>query len=155
MLRIKLVKSVIGHTPRNRATVAALGLRKTHSVVEHDDTPTIRGMIHHVKHLLEVTEHEGEAKKKQSPFQRPMKRDANYVKPVKKKAEAKPRAALVAATPKPKAAKAAPVAKAEAKVVAKAEPKVEAKAAAKPAAKAAPKAEAKPKAAKAAAKKDK
>lgn len=55
MLRIKLVKSTIAQTPRNRATVKALGLRKTHSVVLQPDTPSIRGMIHHVKHMLEVT----------------------------------------------------------------------------------------------------
>ncbi len=56
MLRIKLVKSIIGNTPRNRATVKALGLSKTQQTVEHKDTPQIRGMIHHVKHLLKVEE---------------------------------------------------------------------------------------------------
>lgn len=56
MLRVKLVKSIIGNTPRNRATVKALGLRKMHQTVVHQDTPSIRGMIHHVKHLLEVEE---------------------------------------------------------------------------------------------------
>ena len=59
MLRIKLVKSTIGNVPRNRATVAALGLKKTQQTVEHADTPTIRGMIHKVKHLLQVEEVEG------------------------------------------------------------------------------------------------
>ncbi len=62
MLRIKLVKSPIGNTPRNRATIAALGLRKINQVVEHNDSPMIRGMIHHVKHVLEVTEAEGTPK---------------------------------------------------------------------------------------------
>lgn len=59
MLRIKLVKSTIANTPRNRATVAALGLGKMGSEVTQNDTPVIRGMIHKVKHLLEVTEVEG------------------------------------------------------------------------------------------------
>jgi large subunit ribosomal protein L30 len=54
MLRIKLVKSTIGHNPRNRATVHALGLKRPHQVVEHADTPTIRGMIRHVHPLLSV-----------------------------------------------------------------------------------------------------
>lgn len=54
MLRIKLVKSPIAGTKRNRATVAALGLRKMHHVVEHEDSPSIRGMVHQVKHLLEI-----------------------------------------------------------------------------------------------------
>ena len=56
MLRIKLVKSVVANTPRNRATVAALGLHRTGAVIYHNDTPAIRGMIHHVKHLLLVEE---------------------------------------------------------------------------------------------------
>ena len=56
MLRIKLVKSPIGNNPRNRATVQALGLRNVQQVVEHQDTPSIRGMIHHVKHMLSVVE---------------------------------------------------------------------------------------------------
>jgi large subunit ribosomal protein L30 len=54
MLRIKLVKSPIGNNPRNRATVQALGLRKISQVVEKEDTPSIRGMIHAVKHMLVV-----------------------------------------------------------------------------------------------------
>lgn len=62
MLRIKLVKSPIGNVPRNRATVAALGLRKINQVVEHTDSPMIRGMVHKVKHMLEVEEVEGTPK---------------------------------------------------------------------------------------------
>jgi large subunit ribosomal protein L30 len=56
MLRIKLVRSPIGNNARNRATIKALGLRKIRQVVEHEDTPSIRGMIHKVKHMLEVEE---------------------------------------------------------------------------------------------------
>ncbi len=54
MLRIKLVKSIIGQTAQNRKIVASLGLRKMHQTVEHQDTPSIRGMVHKVKHMLEV-----------------------------------------------------------------------------------------------------
>jgi len=54
MLRIKLIKSTIGHNPRLRATVKALGLGKLNTVVEHEDNPSIRGQIHHVKELLLV-----------------------------------------------------------------------------------------------------
>jgi len=67
MLRIKLVKSKIGNNVRNRATVQALGLRKTQQVVEHEDTPTIRGMIHHVKHMLLVEEVETSVAAKHTP----------------------------------------------------------------------------------------
>lgn len=62
MLRIKLVKSPIGNVPRNRATVAALGLRKINQVVEHTDSPMIRGMVHKVKHMVTVEEVEGTPK---------------------------------------------------------------------------------------------
>ncbi len=55
-LKIKLVKSVIGRKDDQIATVAALGLRKIRSVVEHEDTPQIRGMINKVSHLVEVEE---------------------------------------------------------------------------------------------------
>lgn len=67
MLRIKLVKSVIGNTPRNRATVKALGLTKTQQTVEHEDNPVIRGMVHHVKHLLDVQVVDGTPKKSNRP----------------------------------------------------------------------------------------
>ena len=54
MLRIKLVKSPIGQNPKNRATTHALGLRKISMTVEHEDTPSIRGMIYKVRHLVHV-----------------------------------------------------------------------------------------------------
>ncbi len=55
-LRIKLVKSTIGRKPKHRATIQALGLRKLHQVVEKEDNPQMRGMIHQVGYLLEVEE---------------------------------------------------------------------------------------------------
>lgn len=55
-LRIKLIKSVIGSKQDQRATVEALGFKKVYQVVEHKDTPEIRGMINKVSHLLEVEE---------------------------------------------------------------------------------------------------
>ena len=59
-LKVKLVKSIIGLSPKQEATVHALGLRHIRQVVEHDDTPTIRGMISHVVFMVEVTEGRGE-----------------------------------------------------------------------------------------------
>jgi large subunit ribosomal protein L30 len=53
-LKITLVRSPIGSKPKHRATVEALGLRKTGSSVTQKDNPAIRGMIHHVKHLIKV-----------------------------------------------------------------------------------------------------
>jgi large subunit ribosomal protein L30 len=55
-LRITLVRSPIGNTVRQKATVRALGLGKMNSSVVHTDTPPIRGMIAKVSHLVEVEE---------------------------------------------------------------------------------------------------
>ncbi len=54
-IKIKQVRSVIGRPKRQKLTVEALGLRKVNQVVEHKDTPELRGMINKVKHLVEVT----------------------------------------------------------------------------------------------------
>jgi large subunit ribosomal protein L30 len=51
---VTLIKSLIGLSPTQEATVIALGLRHIRQTVEHDDTPTIRGMINAVPFCLEV-----------------------------------------------------------------------------------------------------
>ena len=55
-LQITLVKSPIGYSERQKRTVRALGLRKLHQTVEHQDTPVIRGMITKIQHLVQVEE---------------------------------------------------------------------------------------------------
>jgi large subunit ribosomal protein L30 len=55
-LRITYTKSVIGYNAKQKATVEALGLRRLHQVVEHSDTPMIRGMVNKVSHLVRVEE---------------------------------------------------------------------------------------------------
>ncbi len=55
-LRVTLVRSPIGYSKRQKATVRALGLRRMNQTVEHDDTPVIRGMIAKVSHLVRVEE---------------------------------------------------------------------------------------------------
>jgi large subunit ribosomal protein L30 len=55
-LNIKLVKSLIGRTDRQKDTVKALGLTKINSTAVHTSTPQIMGMIDKVKFLLEVNE---------------------------------------------------------------------------------------------------
>ena len=55
-LRITQVKSKIGYKPKAKATLAALGLRKMQQVVEHQDSPQIRGMINNIPFLLKVEE---------------------------------------------------------------------------------------------------
>jgi large subunit ribosomal protein L30 len=55
-LKLKLVRSPIGSTERQRATVRALGLRKLHQVVEQSDSPVTRGMVQKVEHLVRIVE---------------------------------------------------------------------------------------------------
>lgn len=57
-LKVTLVKSVIGSSGTQRATVETLGLKKLNSFSEHNDTPQIRGMIRKVEHLVKVEEME-------------------------------------------------------------------------------------------------
>ncbi len=53
-IKIKQIKSGIGYPVDQKRTLAALGLRKISQVVEHDDSPAIRGMIRKVHHLVTV-----------------------------------------------------------------------------------------------------
>jgi len=56
MVRITLVKSPIGYSKEHKATVRSLGLRRMHQTVEHIDSPTLRGMLYKVNHLVVVEE---------------------------------------------------------------------------------------------------
>jgi len=55
-IRIKLVRSLIGSLPKQRATVRALGLGKIGSSVEQEANPAILGMVKVVSHLVSVEE---------------------------------------------------------------------------------------------------
>ena len=55
-LKITLVKSPIGAIPKHKKTVEALGLKKLHHTVELPDNEAVRGMIWHVRHLVQVEE---------------------------------------------------------------------------------------------------
>jgi len=55
-LRITWVKSSIGYSESQKATIRALGLRRLGQSVERPDNPSIRGMVHKVRHLVEVEE---------------------------------------------------------------------------------------------------
>ncbi|HUH27981.1 50S ribosomal protein L30 [Gelidibacter sp.] len=55
-IRVKKVKSAINRTLRQKRILESLGLRKMNQVVEHDDTPSILGMINKVQHLVSVEE---------------------------------------------------------------------------------------------------
>ena len=53
-LQITQVRSSIGHSWRMRRTLESLGLRHQQTVVR-PDSPSLRGQLKHVRHLLEVT----------------------------------------------------------------------------------------------------
>jgi large subunit ribosomal protein L30 len=55
-LKITLVRSPIGFNRTQAATVQGMGLRKIRHTVELADTPETRGMIHKVRHLVQVVE---------------------------------------------------------------------------------------------------
>ena len=55
-VKVKLLKSPIGFNRTQAAVVLGLGLRRIRHVVELKDTPDARGMIHKVRHLVEVIE---------------------------------------------------------------------------------------------------
>lgn len=54
MVKITLVKSVIGAPKKHRDVVVGLGLSKLNQTVERKDTPEIRGMVNKVAHLVSV-----------------------------------------------------------------------------------------------------
>jgi large subunit ribosomal protein L30 len=55
-LRVTQRKSRNGCDQRQRDTLRSLGLRRIGHTVEVNDTPQIRGMLHKVRHLVEVDE---------------------------------------------------------------------------------------------------
>ncbi len=55
-VKVTLLKSPIGFNRDQAAVVKGLGLRKIRHTVELKDTPATRGMIHKVRHLVEVSE---------------------------------------------------------------------------------------------------
>ena len=55
-LRVTQMKSVIGTKENHKRTVRALGLKRIRDFRVHEDTPQIHGMVHKVRHLVEVEE---------------------------------------------------------------------------------------------------
>ena len=53
-VRVTYRKSAIGYAHDQKATVAALGLRRIRQTVDHPDTPVLRGMVQKVRHLVSV-----------------------------------------------------------------------------------------------------
>jgi large subunit ribosomal protein L30 len=62
MLKVTLVKSMIGRPEKHRKVLRGMGLTKLNRTVELQDTPSIRGMINAVSHLVKAEEKANEAK---------------------------------------------------------------------------------------------
>jgi large subunit ribosomal protein L30 len=60
-VEIRQVRSKIGHSWRMRATLEAIGLKHHQDVVIKQDSPSLRGQIKHVRHLIQVTPIEGQS----------------------------------------------------------------------------------------------
>lgn len=58
-VQIRQVRSGIGHERAMRDTLKAIGLRHHQDVVVKQDSPSLRGQLKHVRHLIEVTPVEG------------------------------------------------------------------------------------------------
>jgi large subunit ribosomal protein L30 len=56
-IKVTLVKSPIDCSKRQKATLEALGFRKMHQTIEHQDTPQLRGMLRKVQHLVQIQSH--------------------------------------------------------------------------------------------------
>lgn len=56
MLKITLLRSLIGRKKSHIATAEALGLKKIGKTVEKEDNPAIRGMIKEIDYLLKIEE---------------------------------------------------------------------------------------------------
>lgn len=53
-LRVTWVKSAIGYAKDQRRTLKALGFHRLYETVEHKDSPSVRGMISKVSHLVKI-----------------------------------------------------------------------------------------------------
>ena len=53
---IKQIGSPIRRPAKQRATLIGLGLNKMHKTRELEDTPSVRGMINSIRHMVEIVE---------------------------------------------------------------------------------------------------
>jgi large subunit ribosomal protein L30 len=56
MLKVKLVKSMIGRPEKHRKVLKGMGLTKLNRTVELQDTPSVRGLVQKVSHLVVAEE---------------------------------------------------------------------------------------------------
>ncbi len=56
LMKIKLIRSTIGASPKQKRNLQALGLKRMNQVKEVPDNPCVRGQVRRVNHMLEVIE---------------------------------------------------------------------------------------------------
>jgi large subunit ribosomal protein L30 len=56
---VKQIGSPIRRPPKQRATLVGLGLNKMHKTRELEDTPSVRGMVESIPHLVTIVEEKG------------------------------------------------------------------------------------------------
>ncbi|VFP78645.1 50S ribosomal protein L30 [Candidatus Erwinia haradaeae] len=58
IIQVTQTKSSIGCLPKHKATLLGLGLRRINQTVERNDTPSIRGMVNSISHMITIKEKE-------------------------------------------------------------------------------------------------
>ncbi len=61
-LRVTWVKSGIGYKIDQKRTLRSLGFHRLNESVTHEDSPSLRGMINKVRHLVKVEAEANDAK---------------------------------------------------------------------------------------------
>jgi len=54
VIRVRQIKSGIGYPKDQKATLVGLGFRRMNQTVELEDTPSVRGMVNKVRHLVSI-----------------------------------------------------------------------------------------------------
>ena len=54
MVKVTLIRSLIGTIPAQRATAASLGLRKIGDSITHEDNAVLAGKVKVISHLVKV-----------------------------------------------------------------------------------------------------
>ncbi len=55
-IRVTLIRSMIGRPEKHRKVLRSMGLTRMHKTIEMEDTPSLRGKIHKVMHLVKTEE---------------------------------------------------------------------------------------------------
>jgi large subunit ribosomal protein L30 len=60
-LRLKWVRSAIAAPIKHKKVIRGLGFTRLNQVIEREDTPSVRGMVAKVPHLVEIVDHQAKS----------------------------------------------------------------------------------------------